>query len=113
MILNLPELYLFLRKNHKTEVGNYRPVSNLNVISKLFERVAFDQVEYHFREKTLIYEFQSGFKNGFSTDTCLMFLTDFIRMEIDKGNMVGMVVLDLQKAFDTVDHSILMLKLKA
>ena len=113
MILNLPELYLFFKKNDKTGVGNYRPVSISNVISNSFERIVYDQVESHFREKNLIYEFQSGFRSDFSTDTCLKFLTDFIRTEMEKGNMVGMVILGLQKAFDTEDHSILMLKLKA
>ena len=61
----------------------------------------------------LLYEFQSGFRGGFSTDTCLIHLTDFIRYEMDKGNIVGMILLDLQKAFDTVDHSILHMKLQA
>ena len=56
---------------------------------------------------------QSGFRRGFSTDTCLIHLSDYIRIERDRGNLVGMVLLDLQKAFDTVDHSILHMKLKS
>jgi len=49
----------------------------------------------------------------FSTDACLIHLTDCIRFEMDKGYMVGMLLLDLQNAFDTVDHSILLMKLEA
>ena len=54
-----------------------------------------------------MYELQSGFQPGFSTDTCLIHLTDYIKSEMDKGNYTELVLLDLQKAFDTVDHSIL------
>ena len=65
------------------------PVSILNVISEILERTVYDQVESYFREKNLVYEFQSGFGSGFSTDTRLFFLTDYIRMDMDEGNMVG------------------------
>jgi hypothetical protein len=101
------------KKNDKTEAGNYRPVSILSIISKIMERVVFDQFEAFLKEKSLIYKFQSGFRSSFSTDTCLIHLTDHIRKECDKGNYTGMVMLDLQKAFDTVDHGILLTKLRA
>jgi len=55
----------------------------------------------------MLYELQSGFKKSYSTDTCHIHLTDYITDEIDKSNLYGMVMLDLQKAFDTVDHDIL------
>lgn len=73
----------------------------------------YDQVESYFKDRGLFYQFQSGFRSSFSTDTCLIHLTDYIRLEMDKGNIVGMILLDLQKAFDTVDHTILHMKLQA
>ena len=101
------------KKNDKTEVGNYRPVSILTIISKVFERVVYDQVESYLDQKKLLYKFQSGFRCRYSTDTCLTHLTHFIKFQMDQGNFVGMVLLDLQKAFDTVDHGILLMKPKA
>ena len=101
------------KKSVKTEVGNYKPVSVLSIISKIFERVIYDQVEGYLNDKNLLYGYQSGFRRGFSTDTCLTHLSDFIRFKMDEGQMVGMVLLDLQKAFDTVNHRILLMKLEA
>ena len=63
-------------------------------------------------KNNLLYDHQSGFRSAYSTDTCLTYLCDYIRQESEKGNYTGMVLLDLQKAFDTVDHSILISKLQ-
>ena len=98
------------KKNDNTEVGNYRPVSILTLISKVFER---DQVESYLDQKKIFYKFQTGFRSRYSTDTCLTHLTDFIKFQMDQGHFVGMVLLDLQKAFDTVNHGISLMKLKA
>ena len=72
-----------------------------------------DQIEGYLDQKKLLYKFQPSFKSRFSTDTCLIHLTDFIKFQIDKGHYVVMVFLDLQKAFDTFDHNILLMKLEA
>ena len=57
------------KKNDKTEVSNFRPVSILCILSKVFERVVYDQVDSYLIDKNLVYEFQSGFRKRFSTDT--------------------------------------------
>jgi hypothetical protein len=111
--LKTPRVVPLFQKYDKLSVGNYRPVSILNVVSKILEKVVYDQVETYFKENKLLYKFQSGFRNVFSTDTCLIYITDYFRHEIDKGNVVGMALPDLQKAFDTVDHSIPLMKLQA
>ena len=102
------------KKNDNTETGNYRPVSILKTVSKkVLERVVYDQFESYLLQNKLIFEYQSGLRRGFSTSTCLTHLSDHIRFQMDKSNFTGMVLLDLQKASDTVDHGVLLMKLKA
>ena len=96
------------KKKSKTDPGNYRPVSILTSVSKILERVTYNQIESYMKSENLIYSFQSGFRSSFSTDTCLTHVTDQIRFRMDRGFYTGMVMIDLQKAFDTVDHDILL-----
>ena len=64
-------------------------------------------------KKKLLFDFQSGFRSNFSTDSCLTYLTDYIKTKTSKGLYTVMLMLDPQKAFDTVDHDMLCKKLKA
>ena len=83
----------------------------MNVVSKILERAVYIQLEKYLNESNILFNHQSGFRKAYSTETCLINLTDTIRKELSNGNYVGMVLLDLQKAFDTVDHQILCKKL--
>ena len=111
--LNSARVVPLFKKSDKTEVGNYRPVSILTIISKVFQRVVFfDHIESNLGPKKFLYKFQTGFRSQNSTGTCLNHLTDFIKFQMDHGHFVGMVLLDLQIAYNTVDHVILLIKLK-
>jgi len=101
------------KKGGKLDPGNYRPVSVLNSLSKILERTVHRQLVRYLESKKILFDNQSGFRSGFSTDTCLVNLTDYVRSEISRGNLVGMVMIDLRKAFDTVDFDILLMKLKS
>ena len=101
------------KKGSRLDPGNYRPVSILSAISKVLERAVNSQLVSHLNSRNLLYKYQSGFRNKYSTETCLISLTDYIKGEVKKGNMVGMVLIDLRKAFDTVDGEILLQKLAA
>ena len=89
----------------------YRPVSVLPVMSKVFERIMYDRIYTFMHDLKLLYEFQFGFRPNHSTELALMLSTDKIISALDKSNFVLGVFLDFSKAFDTIDHDILLQKL--
>ncbi len=105
--MKIAKIIPLFKKGNRCDPGNYRPISILSVASNILERIVYNQMNEYLTKSSLIYMFQSGFRKSHSTDTSLLYLTDFIRRQIDEGKMCGMVLLDLQKAFGTVNHSIL------
>ena len=93
------------KKGSKTDSSNYRLIS-LPLLSKVFERVALDQTEEFLSLNKILYDYQSGFRKNDSTDTCLSFLNDKTLKSFDDGLVTGMILIDLQKAFDTINHDI-------
>ena len=85
----------------------------LSVVSKILVRAVYTELEDYLVKKKLLFDFRSGFRSNFSTDSCLTYLTGYIKTQTSKGLYSGMLMFDLQKAFDTVDHDILCKKLKA
>ena len=101
------------KKGSVTEPCNYRPISLLPLISKVMEKVIRDQTSTFLNSKNLLYTYQSGFRKKHSTDFCLSYLNGKILKGFDRGMMTGMILIDLQKAFDTIDHDVLLQKLYA
>ena len=83
------------------------------LISKIIEKFIHEQASSFLSNNELLYNYQSGFRKNHSTDSCLTFLHDKILKGFDKGLMTGMILVDLQKAFDTIDHDMLLKKLSA
>ena len=93
-----------------TNAGNYRPISVLPIVSKIFEKVIYKQLYTYFEQNNILYEHQYGIRKHMSTVQALQNHMQFMYDFIDSGNFVISVFLDFKKAFDTVDHKILLAK---
>ena len=95
-----------------TEMDNYRPISVLPTLSKLFEKFVYSQIYEYLLKYNLIHQNQSGFRSKYSCQTALTKLVDDLLREMDRGNYTGILFLDFKKAFDIVNHMILISKLR-
>ena len=99
------------KAEEKTLFDNYRPISVLNIVSKVIEKVIYMQLIHYLETNKLLNQHQFGFRPKKCTQDAVLFLSDFIRQNMDQGNLTGALYLDLRKAFDTVSHSCLINKL--
>lgn len=92
-------------------LSNFRPISNLNNISKILERLFLTRIKKHITSSPNFSPFQSAYREGYSTETALTSTLDNIFSSIDNGKACLSVCLDLSAAFDTVDHQLLLSRL--
>ena len=92
-------------------VNNYRPVSILPIVSKIIERHVFNSFYEYLSTNKLVTDSQSGFRPSHSCETALNGLTDIWFKNMDDGKLTGVLFIDLRKAFDTVNHTVLLHKL--
>ena len=109
--LKIAKIKPIFKKDDPHLPDNYRPISLLPSISKVFEKVAFLQLYDYFSENELIYESQYGFRQLHSTELAAIEHTDKIYLSLDNKKQPLAIYLDLSKVFDTIDHSILLNKL--
>ena len=108
----ITKLKPLFKKGSKSDPKNYGPISLLLVVSKIIEKTIQIQTQECSDKNDLLYYYQSGFCTSFSTDSCLAQLTDFILRGADKGFHIGMILVDLQKAFITLHHTVLLQKME-
>ena len=99
------------KKDSKLKCSNYRPISLLSNIDKILGRIVYSRLYKFFEDNKLVYNLQFGFRQKHSTTHPLIHLVEKIREQLDSGKYGCGIFVDFQKAFDTVDHTILTQKL--
>ena len=99
------------KKLAKTEKANYRPISLLPSVSKIYERDMFTQISNYIEEHLSPYLF--GFRKGHSVEQCLMTMLETWKRALDNKKCVGAVLTDLSKAFDSLNHELIIAKFEA
>ena len=93
------------------DISYYSPISLLPSISKILEKIIFKKLSLYLNKHKLLYDSQYGFRAGHSTELASIEVIDRITQDLDKGKIPISIFLDLTKAFDTLDHVILLQKL--
>ena len=110
--LKIAKVIPIYKKEDQQLANNYRPISILSYHSKIIERLMQNRLINFLNRFKLLYELQFGFRQGYSTNLALVDIIESINISLDKGEYVWGIYLDLSKAFDTVDHNILLNKLE-
>ena len=95
----------------RDDPNNYRPISIIPTVAKIFENIVYDQLYECLNDNNLFAHCQSGFQSLHSTLTALIEATNCWSVNIDNGLVNGVIFIDLKLAFDTIDHSVLIRKL--
>jgi len=110
--LKLAKIVPIFKQGNKEDLTNYRPISVLPVFSKILEKIMYERLNNHLIKNDILYSMQHGFRSGHSTAMSLINLQEQITTAIDNNEFSVGIFIDLAKAFDTVDHGILLKKLQ-
>ena len=111
-ILKISKTIPIYKKGSRLLVSNYRPISLLSNLNKILEKIVHSRVYSFLEDQNCIYSLQFGFRRKHSTNHALIEITETIRQALDNKKIACGIFVDLQKAFDTVNHDILVAKLE-
>ena len=94
------------------DLSSYRPISNLNFISKVLERIILSRINIHLQTFPSLCRFQSAYRKFHSTETALLRIYNDLLLASNRKEITALVLLDLSAAFDTIDHQILLTRLR-
>ena len=103
-VLKTAKVVPVFKKDSKLNYSNYCPISLLSNVEKILEKLMYKRLHTFLNSNNIIYNLQFGFREQYSTSHALVNITDNIRKALDGGNIGSGVFVDLQKAFDTLDH---------
>ena len=100
-----------LKSDSLSELGNYRPIAVISPFSKVLERLVYEQLVSYLEKECLLFNFQFGFRKGYSTEYAIVETVEKLKSAVDDQKITCSISLVFSKAFDTVNHHILLEKL--
>ena len=108
--MKIAKVIPWFKNDSKTDLTNYRPISIISQFSKILEKIFSKRLEGFLTVNNILSDCQYGFRSGMSTTHAALELLESISSAIDNKHVCAGIFIDLRKAFDTVDHALLVNK---